>query len=525
MEEKSPPARICIPICESRASELARKVAAAAVDADLIELRMDCLSGVELALAARYLDDELRRAGPRPLILTLRPAEQGGRREIDILNRLAFWVEHFLYDDEYEGLADIELELLLLIRQSEDERWRQLDWTRIICSHHDFTGVPAALNDIYERMAATPARILKLAVQARDATDCIPVFQLLERARQEGREMIAIAMGEAGIATRILGPARGSYLTYAPLGAAQATAPGQVTANALRELYRIEEIDRQTKVMGLMGSPVAHSVSPQMHNAAYFARGMNAVYIPFEVHDARAFLRRMVHPHSRELDLNLRGLSVTAPHKSAIIEALDYVDPLALELGAVNTIVIEDDKLAGHNTDAPALLEPLRGMTGALGGARCALLGAGGVARSALWALRREGAEVIVFARNMEKAAALAEQFGAACMPLDGARFGDFDLVVNATPLGTRGLHEALTPATADQLLGARFAYDLVYNPRVTRFMREAVDAGCESLGGLPMLVAQAAEQFKLWSGEDAPLDVMRAAAERALDSQSSGSL
>jgi 3-dehydroquinate dehydratase/shikimate dehydrogenase len=517
MEEQIPPARICIPICVSQASELALKVSAAARDADLIELRMDCLHSIELALALRNLDALRQAASPHPLILTMRPAEQGGNREIDILNRLAFWVEHFLYDDEYDGLADIELELLLLIKQSEDERWKKLDWTRVICSHHDYSGVPAALAEIYARMATTPSRILKLAVRARDVTDCIPVFQLLERARRDGREVIAIAMGQAGIATRILGPSRGAFLTYGPLALAQATAPGQLTARELRELYRIQSIDRQTEIMGLMGAPVAHSVSPHMHNAAFAARRMNAVYIPFEVQDAKAFLRRMVHPYTRELDWKLRGLSVTAPHKSAVMELLDHVDEPAREVGAVNTICVEADGLAGYNTDASAFIWPLRRRKVALKGARCALIGAGGAARSALWALLREGAEVTVFARRLEKATALAEEFGAGCAALEHARFDGFALVVNATPLGTRGPDEDETPATSSQLQGARLAYDLVYNPPSTRFMREAMEAGCETIGGLAMLVAQAAEQFRLWSGEDAPQDVMREAAERAL--------
>lgn len=517
MEEKSHPARICVPVCESRASELTGRVMDAAASADFVELRMDCLPGAQFALALRHLDELRSASGPRPLILTLRPAEQGGTREIDILNRLAFWVEHFLYDDAYDGFADIELELLQLIRQSEDERWRKLDWSRVICSHHDFTGIPAGLEKIYERMAATPARILKLAVNASDITDCIPVFHLLERARSQGREMIAIAMGPHGIATRILGPSRGSFLTYATLDNTQATAPGQLGVRRLRELYHIDRINLQTKIMGLMGSPVSHSVSPQIHNSAFAARGINAVYLPLEVRDAKEFLRRMVHPRSRELDWRLRGLSVTAPHKSTVIELLDYVEQSAREIGAVNTIVVEEDKLVGYNTDAAAFLEPLRDRAVTLGGARCALIGAGGAARSALWALRREGADVTLFARHVEKARPLAEKFGAVCAPLEDARFSGFELVINATPLGTLGPSEDKTPATACQLQGARLAYDLVYNPARTRFMREATEAGCESIGGLAMLVAQAAAQFSLWNGEDAPLDSMREAAEQAL--------
>ena len=510
--------RICVPVCEKRASELAQRIAAAAGVADLIELRLDCLPSVELNMALRHLD-ELQRVSLRPLIMTLRPAEQGGAREIDILNRLAFWVENFLYNDQYEGLADIECDLLLMIQQSEDERWKKLDWTRVICSHHDFTGMPGALEKIYERMTATPARLLKFAVRADDATDCITVFRLLERARREGREMIAIAMGQYGIPTRILGPSRGSFLTYAPLDDAPATAPGQMSATALNDLYRIRRINEQTEIMGLMGSPVSHSVSPQIHNAAFAARRRNAVYIPFDVREAADFIRRMVHPRSRELDWNLRGLSITSPFKSAFMELLDHLEPPAREIGAVNTIVVVDDRLDGYNTDAEAFLAPLKNRNHRLSGARCALVGAGGAALSALWALRKERAQVTMFARNVDAARPLAEKFGAVCESVANASFADFDLVINATPLGTRGQHEDETPARAVQLRGALCAYDLVYNPPETLFIREAREAGCEIIGGLEMLVAQAAEQFKLWTGEDAPLDVMNDAAVRALAS------
>jgi 3-dehydroquinate dehydratase / shikimate dehydrogenase len=517
MEEKNL-TRICVPVCEQRAGELAQRVADAAGIAELIELRLDCLPSVELNMALRHLD-ELQRVSLRPLILTLRPAEEGGAREIDTLIRLAFWVENFLYNEQYEGFADIECDLLLMIQQSEDERWKKLDWTRVICSHHDFTGMPDVLEKTYERMASTPARIFKIAVRADDVTDCIPVFHLLERARREGRDLVAIAMGPHGVATRILGPSRGAFLTYAPLDDALATAPGQMSATALNDLYRIRRINDETEIMGLMGSPVAHSVSPQMHNAAFAARRINAVYIPFEVREAEAFIRRMVHPRTRELDWRLRGLSVTAPHKNAVMKLLDHLEPPARETGAVNTIVVEEDRLVGYNTDASAFLSPLKNRNDQLGGARCALIGAGGAARSILWALQKECAAVTMYARNVDAARPLAERFGAGCASLEDARFSGFDLVINATPLGTRGRHENETPVTAAQFQGARCAYDLVYNPPETPFMREARAAGCETIGGLMMLVAQAAAQFKLWSGEDAPLDVMGEAAARALAS------
>ena len=508
-------ARLCVPVCVRRAAELRAAVARASEVCDLVELRMDCLEDeAQLELATRALP-ALFRERTRPLILTFRPAGQGGAREADIARRIRFWSENFSPADERADYADLELDLAALLQERESGRNAKLiDWNKVICSHHDFAGLPPDLENIFARMLDTPARILKLALRAHDITDCLPVFRLLERARGAGREMIAVAMGEAGLATRILAPARGAYLTFGALDGEQPGAPGQPRARELRDLYRVHLIDARTEIMGLVGSPVVHSLSPHMHNAAFAARKMNAVYIPFEVGDACAFMRRMAHPQTRELVWNLRGLSVTAPHKSAILPLLNSIEPAAREIGAVNTVVFAADALTGHNTDADAALAPLKNLI-ELRGARVAVLGAGGAARALLWSLREAGAQTVVFARDIERARATAEKFDAAHHALDGARFDGFDLVVNTTPLGTLGERVQETPASALQLRGARAAYDLVYNPVETRFMREAREAGCETiLGGLPMLVAQAAAQFKLWTGEDAPLEVMRAAAE-----------
>jgi shikimate dehydrogenase len=243
----------------------------------------------------------------------------------------------------------------------------------------------------------------------------------------------------------------------------------------------------------------------------------NAVYIPFEVRDVKTFIRRMIHPATRELSWNIRGLSVTAPLKSEVIGELDWLDPAATAIGAVNTIVIKDDKLHGYNTDARGFIEPLMEKFGELRGARCAIIGAGGAASAALWALKQAGAKATLFARNTAAGSALAERFGAAWMDLEAAHFGDYDVVINATPLGTRGEFVNETPATAAQLRGTRLAYDLVYNPTETTFLRAAREAGCETLGGLAMLVTQAAEQFSLWTSTDAPEDVMYDAAQHGL--------
>jgi 3-dehydroquinate dehydratase/shikimate dehydrogenase len=505
------PARICVPVCVERASELGSIIARAAECADLIELRLDCLAQDELDEAVRQLP-ALFHSHAHPFIITLRPRAEGGAFENDLHSRASIFSKWFNSTNDNKVFADIELDLALDLVERDE-----LDWSRVICSHHDFARVPADLEKIYERMSGTPARILKIAVQAETVTDCLRIFQLLERAQGEGREMIAVAMGVAGMMTRVLATSRGAFLTYGASDTEHTTAPGQLGAFALRDLYRIKTHNSQTEIVGLVGSPVNHSLSPQIHNAAFAACILNSVYLPFEVRDVDDFMRRMAHPRTRELDWNLRGLSVTAPHKSAVIQHLDHLDAAAQEMGAVNTIVVRDDALFGYNTDAAGFIAPLREMFGELRDARCAVIGAGGASRSALWSLRAAGAQATIYARDTQRARQLAETFGAGCVQLEGASFDGFDVVINATPLGTSGALQNETAATAAQLRGVRLAYDLVYNPVETRFLLEAQSANCATLGGLKMLVGQAAVQFKLWTGKDAPLSIMQQAAEKAI--------
>jgi 3-dehydroquinate dehydratase / shikimate dehydrogenase len=492
-------------VCAKSFAELEEMCARASEFADVIELRLDCLATSE-PLDAGELIHRLQLLSPTVaglFILTLRPAEQGGYRVIGRPEREAFWANDFRAD----LFCDIEADL---VRKSS------FDWPRVIVSHHDFSGLPDDLEEIYERLAATPARVVKIAVQANDITDCLRIFELLDRARSEQRELIAIAMGNAGIATRVLGPSRGAYLTYGSLEDDTATAPGQVNAQQLRSVYRIDEIDRETMICGLAGLPVMHSVSPHMHNAAFASEGVKGVYLPLEVRDVETFIRRMVHPRTRELDWNLRGLSVTAPHKSSVMQWLDWIEPDAREIGAVNTIVIESHGLHGYNTDVHGLIEPLLERVGSLQNLSVAVIGAGGAARAAVWALKRANARVTLFARAPIKAGLLCEAFEVHCETLSTASFAGYDVVINTTPVGSGELLSQ-TPAIAEQLAGAGLAYDLIYNPIETEFLKEARRAGCRTLSGLPMLVAQARLQFELWTGKTPPAGIMYAAAAAAL--------
>ncbi len=486
--------QVCVPVCEKSLGALETASVRACEWADVVELRLDCLAALE-----EDWQRVLSRIS-RPVILTFRPAEQGGYRELDRQTRESFW-----RTAPRTAWWDVESDLAV-----------DRDWSRVIISHHDFSGVPEDLTDIYERLAATPTGVVKLAVHANDIVDCIPIFQLLDRARKDGRDLIAIAMGNAGIATRILGPSRGAFLTYAALAEESATAPGQITAEKIRSVYHVDTIDRETMVCGLVGRPVMHSVSPHMHNAAFVAAGINGVYLPLEVRDVKTFFQRMVHPRTREIDLNLRGLSITAPHKSAVLECLDWIEPDAKKMGAVNTVVIRKGKLRGFNTDATGFIEPLLDVMGSLAGSRVALIGAGGAARAALWALQRQQAIVTLFARDAAKARALGQLFDVSYEPLQTASFAEYDLVINATPLGSGELIDQ-TAATAEQLAGARHVYDLVYNPIETRLLKEASKVDCKTLRGLEMLVAQAKIQFELWTGQAPSSSIMYESAAAAL--------
>jgi len=505
--------RICISLCEKTVSALQRAIEGAATVSDFVELRLDCLDADELENGLPILLQTLEQSGCKS-ILCLRAADQDGRGAFDIETRRSFWSREFPSDN----FLDIELDLVEAFDlRTLDER-QAIPWQKVICSQHDFAGLPPELVKLYERMAATPARILKIAVQANDALDCLPVFQLLARAQRDSRELIAIAMGTAGIATRVLGPSRGSFLTFASMDQALPTAPGQISVGALKDIYRIDQITEHTDIYGLLGFPVSHSLSPQIHNAAFGKVDRNAVYLPFEVRDVAGFIKRMIHPQTRELDWPMRGLSVTSPHKVRVMDHLDWIDPIATQVGAVNTLVAAGEALHGYNTDVAGFIKPLRQRLGDLRDARCAVIGAGGSASAVLWGLKESGAITTVFARDLSKVSELAERFGASWQSLHGAQFAGFDVVVNATPLGTTGPSVNETPATSAELNGAGLAYDLVYNPTETRFLREANAAGCEILGGLQMLVAQAAEQFRLWTGEEPLHEVMLEAGQKGLE-------
>lgn len=487
--------KICISLCAKTAAELAEKIEQAALLADVIEVRFDCV-------APEQLDEcvGVALAAKAEILATFRPKNEGGFRDISGDERTDFWNQG--NELAFWG-ADLEEDLINVTGDAF--------WGNRIVSFHDFSGTPSELEAIYERLAATGADIIKIAVQADRITDAIPLWKLLERANADNKKLVPIAMGEAGKWTRILSLAHGSPLAYASLEKFSGTAPGQITAADLVDVYRVKELSRESKVFGLIAGDTSYSMSPYIQNAANARAGFDAVFVPLQIADIGEFFQRMVREGSREIDLNFRGFAVTNPHKRAVIDVLDTIDETAKAIGAVNTIFHDSGKWHGTNTDAEGFIAPLKERYGSLSGANVAVIGAGGAARACVYALWQEGADVTVLARDTTKAKPLAEEFGAKLLPLEALERPD--ILVNTTPLGTRGEHESETPVAADSLAGIKLVYDLTYNPRETRLLKEARATGCETLDGLEMLIRQAAAQFKIWTGRDADADVMRAAA------------
>lgn len=495
--------KICISVCAKTANELFEKISEAERLADVIEIRFDCLNPDQID---QVIEDLPRNV--KTYLLTYRPSEQGGLGVLPLNARLMFWKKALESLADRDILIDLEVDINFPLR---------IDEKKVIRSQHFFTDPPRDLRPAFFELADLGESIVKIAATANDITDTISVWKLLDSAETEEKRVVPIAMGESGKWTRILGPAYGAFMTYAALDEAEATAPGQITAADLTAVYRLKELSRETKVHGIVAGNTSYSISPWMHNAGLAAAGEDRVFVPLQVSDLEAFIKRMVRPETREIDLNFAGFSVTNPHKQAIIAHLDKVDETAAKIGAVNTVKIEDGKLYGYNTDAPGFIKPLIDLYGDLNQAKVAVVGAGGAARACVYTLTEGNANVTVFARDTTKAASLGENFDIQIETLPD-NFQGFDIVVNCTPLGTKGDTEDKTIATAEQLADVKLVYDLVYNPTDTLLISEAKRAGVQTLGGLEMLIAQGAEQFLIWTGREAPIDAMTAAVRKKLN-------
>jgi len=494
-------ASICAVITEHSAESARRAIEHAATVADLIELRLDYLRDFDFTNPASL--STLLQDKRRPVIITCRSVAEGGAQAVDDDARLRLLVEGARQMADYCDIEAAHYDAAAKLGP---------DLSKLIVSYHNFDETPSDLDGIYDRITNLPAALHKIVTRADRIADSLAIFRLLDRSRAEGQNLIALAMREPGLITRILGPVRGSFLTYGALGPGRESAQGQPSCIELRDVYRANQLTRDTTITGIIGKPVGHSASPVMHNAVFKSLGMDFVYLPFEVEDVAEFFIRFVRSETRELDWKVRGFSVTIPHKTNVIPLLDEIDATASLVGAVNTVVLSEGKLKGYNTDVQGAIEPLEKIC-SIDGERCGVIGAGGAARAVAYGLISKGARVTIFARDVNKARALADSFGADVAPLESLSSSDVQVVINTTPVGLCGHSEDSSPVARSALRNRRVAYDLVYNPLETQFLKDARAEGCQIISGIEMLVAQAALQFELWTNRQAPLDLMREAA------------
>lgn len=474
--------RLCVSVLEPTIERAAASVRAAIDAGAFAEVRLDAIAGCE-----RLTVEALEPLCHPTSLVTFRRPRDGGRREVD---------ERWRVDLVARTAARFGVRCDLEAEHAGAIAAHGLDPERVVLSHHDFTGTPDALVDLFDRIAREPGVVVKLATATTSVADVFAHFDVLRRARSLGRRAVSIAMGQMGLATRILGPAWGSEFTFCALETGRESAPGQVSFAEMRDLYRVDHLTRETVITGLIGGKVGYSRSPAMHNRAAAELGIDMVYVPFEVDDLAEFLTRI-----RESNWPVRGLSVTNPFKIEVVRFLDWVDAVAERAGAVNTIVFDGDVLRGYNTDVEGAIAPLEALVGSLAGLRVGVLGAGGAARALASGLAARRVECCLFARDVERARAVAEPLGVEGRGIRAFCDARLDVVVNATPVGTAGIAEDESPIPASWLEGVGVAYDLVYAPERTRFLADAERAGCRTLGGLPMLATQAALQFELWTG------------------------
>jgi len=491
---------------------LAEQIAAAAhAGAQLVELRVDLIE--DLA----QVEEVLRAARRLPLLVTLRCAAEGGawrgteRERITLLTALADLEPDFL-DLEFKSLRDAPaLAALGAVRRRNRPR--------LIVSWHDTIGCPPDPREIARlQRAAAPAAITKTVCAARDARDALRMLRVLRDGAPAGGR-IALAMGAAGLASRVLARKFGAFLTFASPMPDTQTAPGQPTIDELRRVYRWDEITPISSVFGVVGWPVEHSLSPLVHNAAMRDAGIDGVYLPLPVLPEKASFDAFMKLAESESALDLRGLSVTIPHKMHALTWLDErrfpVSDDAQRCGAVNTLIRTKQGWRGENTDVSGFLTGLSTLVDAPAEAfresSAAVLGAGGVAAAVVAGLRKIGCDVTVYNRTRERGAALAGRFGCGCAPWADRQNAGHDIVVNCTSVGMWPAVDA-SPLDPFSFKAECIVCDTVYRPARTKLLRDAEACGCRTLGGVEMFIAQAGEQFSLWHARPAPLAVMRAA-------------
>jgi len=464
--------------------------------AKLVELRLDFIQrepNLKRLLAER----------PCPVVIAVRRSKEGGlwkgteeRRQLLIRTAIAEGVDYI----------DLEEDIAASIPR--------FGTTRRIVSYHNFHETPEDLESIHQRLAGLNADVVKMATMAHSPHDNVRMLRLVKESKIP---TTAFCMGEIGTPSRILVGKFGAPFTYATFHIERTMAPGQLSYTAMRDVYRYEKIGPDTEVYGVIADPVAQSLSPIIHNAGFAQLGLNKVYIPFRV--PHEWLKQFLDECE---ELGIKGLSVTIPHKETVVPLLTNSDEAVQGTNAANTIIFRDGRRIGYNTDSRAAVDSvehtmaLHSGENSLAGKQALVLGAGGVARAVVFGLRRKAAEVVIASRTYERSEELAKACRSRAVAWGLRHTVKADLIVNCTPVG---MHPNVdeTPYDGVHFQPDQVVFDTVYNPEQTLFVKLARQQGCTAITGIDMFVGQAAVQFKLFTGSEAPLDTMRNVLRRAI--------
>jgi len=480
--------RVCIALRGSTVHELLECAEAVRADSQFLEFRLDSLDKPAAAVApiAKFLSAHKELVA----IATCRRKAFGG----GFTGSLAEEVNILAHATEAGfAIVDLEIESAEECNVFELERLRRSE-AALLISFHDFEKTVDP-ETAYARIRRFNPDFVKIVSTAHSLADSLKLLQWIKE-RSSDAQVVGIAMGEAGIVSRVLSLRAGSVFTFASAQDGTETASGQITARALRDLYRIEQLDQATRIYGVAGNPIAHSLSPLMQNSAFHRERVNAVYLPLKTESVADLLTL-----ARQLPLS--GISVTMPLKQQVLTHLANVDPLTAKLGACNTIRTgADGKLYGFNTDVAGIVRPLEKRM-SLKGARVLILGAGGAARAAVYGLVERGAQVFVWSRKDLTAKELAAKTGANAITRSQIAASEFEVLINATPCGMHGNAHPLP--LEPQEWKARLVFDLVYNPLDTPLLQVARKRGAHTIQGVEMFVYQGARQFEIWTGKPAP--------------------
>lgn len=469
--------------------------------AELVELRLDWLS--HLPDLGRLLTNR-----PTPVIITCRREREKGHWKGTEDARLALLRSAIVAGVEY---VDLEEDTARLIRRYGK--------TKRIISYHNFDDTPADIEAIHARLCQLDPDVVKLVTMANSPADNVRVLKLVANSKVP---TTAFCMGELGVVSRILTGRYGAPFTYSTYSKERTLAPGQLSFDEMRDIYRYDQIKPSTAVYGVVADPVAHSLSPLLHNATFAHEGIDAVYLPLRV--PKDTLPAALEEYAW---LGIAGYSVTLPHKEAAVALAAQPGEAVKAIGAANTLYRgSGGEWKAANTDYDAALETLveglrQGREGdvlasSISGKRVLMLGAGGVARAIGLGVLRQSGVLMVTNRTSRRADELADELQ--CQRVNwenrGAQFAD--VVINCTSVG---MHPRVdeTPFTATWLNEDCLVFDTIYNPEQTLFIKQARERGCRTVTGVEMFVRQAARQFELFTGRKAPLDFMRATLRKAI--------